>query len=187
MPVPNGQARTIDTLPPVLRTKIIDMLLADQSSRKVAAYLTQNGHRISFSSVARYKRFDLPKHLETARKLQQINALQGISASNQPSVSEFTNAALMADPLLNRVNAKYSRYDDMIAKAQMANDFGGFSAIDRAETQAIRLHAELTGRLQSAGPTTLVQIVIGQDARENPVERPDDAPGETIEIAPIRE
>jgi uncharacterized protein YdcH (DUF465 family) len=172
------------------RERIIEALVAGESSYSVAQWCKPTVHP---TTIWRFRRNCIaPKlsQVEQFAKSLQDNILQsanGNATVNPAVIQNAVSALAVADPLLNRVNRKYERYDDMIAKAQKANDFGGFSAVDRAETQALRLHAELTGRLQSAQPTTLVQIVIGAEQRENPVERADDAHGETIEIAPARD
>jgi hypothetical protein len=92
---------------------------------------------------------------------------------------------------MSRVVAKYRRYDEMYSQSL---DAQGFSSIDRAETQALTLHANLTGRLQQAGPSTVVQIVFGQfpqntnkDAENrDATDCTDVAPGDVIDISPVR-
>jgi hypothetical protein len=182
------QQPAVDTHPQ--REKIIEALVAGESPQSISKWCNPP---INHVSIWRYRRNRIEAKLsqvqQTAKALQDniIQATRDNGVVDPAVIHAATSALTTADPIMSRVLAKYSRYDDMLAKAQETGDLGGFAAVDRAETQALTLHANLTGRLQSAAPTTLVQIVIGQDTRETPVNRPDDAPGETIEIAATRE
>lgn len=166
MSEPLTKQRLVDSLPPPLRTKVIDMLLSDVSTRKVAVFMTEHGYRITHNAIAEYKRYDLPKHLETARKLHKLQQVRTVDMEEPRSLASITNDVLGADPLISRIQKKYERYDQLTAEAVQDRDYTGFAAIDRSETQAIRLHAELTGRLVDRGPTMNVQMVFAG----NPVE-----------------
>lgn len=183
MAVRINQGRIIDLLPDKVRRQAIDMMLADDPARSIADWLTQHGHKVSFSAIARYKRYDLPKHVEIATKLQQIQADTPNSGIPPMSLSEATNAALAADPILSRVQNKYNNYDKMVSQAVKQKDFKGFAAVDRAETAALTLHAQLTGRLQQQGPSVAVQIVFSGNQPQNTVE-PQTIDADVIDITP---
>jgi hypothetical protein len=135
----------------------------------------------------------LSRVAETAKSLQQniLQATTGNGTIDPDVLAAATLASASADPIMSRVLAKYQRYDDMYAKTV---DPQGFSSIDRAETQALTLHANLTGRLQQSGPSTVVQIVFGQfpqntnkDAcNRDATDCTDVAPGAVIDISPVR-
>jgi hypothetical protein len=176
------------------RDKIIEALIAGQTPDAVAQWCKPPLHK---TTIWRFRRSHIASKLsrieETAKALQD-NILQS-AAGNQtvdPAVIQAATSALCtADPIMSRVLAKYQRYDDMYAKTV---DPQGFSSIDRAETQALTLHANLTGRLQQSGPSTVVQIVFGQfpqntnkDAcNRDATDCTDVAPGAVIDISPVR-
>jgi hypothetical protein len=187
-----AQVPAIDTHPQ--RDKILEALLNNESPQSIAKWINPP---INHTSIWRYRRNRIEPKLkqaaETAKTLQQ-NALLAARASvavPDDVIRDAAYASVAADPIMSRVLAKYQRYDDMYAKTV---DPQGFSSIDRAETQALTLHANLTGRLQQAGPSTVVQIVFGQfpqNPNENACNRDatdctDVAPGDVIDISPVR-
>lgn len=180
------KGRVIDSLPAALRTKVIDMLLSDVPQRKVAAFMTEHGYKISHNAIAEYKREDLPKHLETARKLQKLQQLEVVDTATDDSLASITNQILGADPLISRLEKKYERYDRMVLDSMQVRDFAGFASIDRAETQAMRLHAELTGRLTQQQTNMSVQLVFAANPVEAPREREAIEDANTIDISPVR-
>jgi hypothetical protein len=176
----------IDSAPAHVRQAAIDKLLAGESSRAVSQYLLQHGLKISHNSVARYNRLVLLPALETGAKLQQIHSLTAKNPEDVPSQIDLTKAALAADPILSRVQKKYSNYDLMISAAIQDEDYKGFSAVDRAETAALTLHAQLTGRLQQSGPTTNVQIVFNGTPPQN-TPNPVSIDAEFVDLTPINQ
>ncbi len=182
------QQPAIDTHPQ--REKIIEALLNEESPQSISKWVNPP---LSHVAIWRYRSNKIiPKLSEVQRtaKAMQENILQAASkgiAVNPELFKAVTSAAVDADPLLQRINRKYERYENLASSAAEVLDYQGFAAVDRAETQTMRLHAELTGRLQQAQSTTLVQIVVGSESRENTVERADDAQGVTLDIAPVRE
>jgi hypothetical protein len=186
MAEPLTKQRLVDSLPGPLRTKVIDMLLSDVSTRKVAAFMTEHGYSVTHNAIAEYKRYDLPKHLATARKLQQLQQFEAVSGDTVESLASITNQQLAADPLISRLERKYERYDTLTGQAVQAKDFAGFASIDRAETQAMRLHAELTGRLAEKQTALSVQLVFANATEAQPEVRQLDDSG-IIDIEPIRQ
>jgi hypothetical protein len=91
----------------------------------------------------------------------------------------------MADPLISRIQRKYANYDKMIADSMQVRDFAGFASIDRSETQAMRLHAELTGRLEQKQTSLSVQLVFANATEAQPEVRQLDDSG-IIDITPVR-
>lgn len=178
-----SQTRSIDALPIHIREQVIEKLLAKVSTRKVSLWLIDQGFILSFNAIARYRREKISKQLAIVAKLRQIDNLSENPSLKSASDADLTNAIKAADPIMERVNAKYKRYDQFYSQTL---DPQGFSAIDRAETQALTLHANLTGRLQDKPQNMTVQIVIGGNSapQKTSVERETDIPGETIEIAP---
>jgi hypothetical protein len=162
------KGKIVDNLPSGLRAKVIDMLIADVASRKIAAYITEHGYKITHNAVAEYRRETLPKHLETARKLQQLQQFETVGNDTVESLASITNQQLAADPLISRLERKYERYDTLTGQAVQAKDFAGFASIDRAETQAMRLHAELTGRLTEKQSSLSVQLVFANATEHSP-------------------
>jgi hypothetical protein len=180
------QGRTIDSLPQPLRTKVLDMLIHNEPTRKVAALMTEHGYKISHNAVAIYKRKDLPKHLATGRKIQRIQQLEAELNEPTASLAEITDAALRADPILSRVQKNYDRIDKNVDLAEKDSDYKGVSHLISADTRLMTLHAQLTGRLQQQGPTTNVQIVFGAQPRENTAESVS-SDGDVIDVRAIQE
>src|SRR5436190_9266525 len=112
------QGRTIDNLPAPLRTKVLDMLIADVPTRTIAALMTEHGYKISHNAIAIYKRNDLPRHLEMSRKLQKIQLTESEDNDKIQSLAEITSEVLAADPVMQRVEKKYGRYDRWFAAAE---------------------------------------------------------------------
>ena len=175
--------RAINLLPAPIREKVLAKLVAGEPSRSISAFLLQHGHKISFAAVARYRRVDLPRHLALVRKLRQAEVLSGSNELASQSDAKITNQLLAADLVDQRLNAKFDRYDEWFLQAGQSKDFTALTSIDKAETAAIRLHAELTGRLQQNASNVQVQIVIGDKSSDTEPVRLDDAPEDTIDMA----
>ena len=190
MPTPWQRPRVIDELPIPMRGRVLEMLIEDYSSRDISSFLLQHGHKISFAAIARYKRVDLPRHLESARKIQQIQELESPDRQTSDNLATITNASLAADPILSRMLQKYGRYDRWFADAEAKKDYVALTSIDRSETGAIRLHAELTGMLAQPGANqTLVQIVISGNAgdADSSAGKQPQQDADVIDIIPIHE
>jgi hypothetical protein len=157
-----SQRPAIDTHPQ--REKIIQALLDNEPPKKIAKWVNPP---ISHVSIWRYRSTRLKPVLKravnTAKLLQSANVplSDGKPTAEGVKAIELAKDALVDDPLLSRVTAKYERYDRWYSQAEETKDFGALASIDRAETTALSFHAELTGRLQGATSGTLVQIVIG--------------------------
>jgi hypothetical protein len=159
----------IDNAPPHVRKNAVDMLLADESTRKVSTYLEKHGIVVSHSAVARYKKLVLQPAVAAGTKLQQIERITNAEGEKISSVADLTKRVLEADPLLARLAEKRDRSDKMMDSAVEDKDYKGFAAIDRADTANMTLEAQLTGRLQQQGPSISVQLVFGQQMPETPV------------------
>lgn len=180
------QPATFDDLPFDIRSEALDMLLAGDATRKVADFIGKRGYGVSHMTLARYKRDKIAPAILTSEKALAIQQLANMNVLGTESVTDVTKQQLSADPLISRLERKYERYDTLTGQAVQAKDFAGFASIDRAETQAMRLHAELTGRLEQKQTNLSVQLVFA-----NAVEAPTDArtldTPDVIDIQPVRQ
>jgi uncharacterized membrane-anchored protein YjiN (DUF445 family) len=160
MAAPINTDRAINLLPGPMREKVLEKLIAGEPCRKISAFLLQHGHRLHFTTIADYKRLNLPHYLATAEKLQQMQRDASTTEVAEQNVAKTTNALIAASVVDSRLNAKFDRYDEWFKEARQDRDFMALTSIDKSETQAIRLHAELTGRLQQT-PNVAIQVVIG--------------------------
>jgi hypothetical protein len=144
--------------------RIIEAMLNGESDRSISRRLHP---RISSTALWRYRRNHLQPALRPAEETQNALRCHGpvVPAENSPVANATTlpeaNLDRVNDSFIGRINQKYERFDQVIPQIIASNDFAAFASVDKAETAALRLHAELCGRL---GPTTnfgQVQIVIG--------------------------
>lgn len=204
------QSLGFDDLPGPLKDKALEMLLKDVSTRKVSALLAKHGYKLSHNAIARYKRVRVIPAIQASELVQQAQHITSVTAGSRAVTpadqTELTKALATAQPVLSRVDWMWDEVvggvveskgywaEDEISKQRkfVPSDLNGRAKLlgvgrNLVETQARAL--QLPGFVPQApeSNTTLVQIVIGAEQRENPVERADDAHGETIEIAAVRE
>jgi hypothetical protein len=154
--------------------------------------LLQHGHKVSHSAVARYKRLSLIPAMQSAAKLQSLQSAELNQHDQRAGATSLTHQMLAANPMLERLQRKYGRYDRVIAETLEREEFTAAAAWDNAETKTMRLEAELTGMLTGATPSTFVQIVIGGNAGESSAcdgvtDVTDSVADMTIDIAPVRD
>jgi hypothetical protein len=68
------------------------------------------------------------------------------------AVVQATVQSAAADPFIARMEESRLRRERMLAKAEEADDFRGFAALDRNDITALELHARLEHRLDAAPP-----------------------------------
>jgi len=89
------------------------------------------------------------------------------------------------------VARKLGRYERILDRAEKAGELGNWASIDRAETAALQLQAQLRGEVNQVHSQTTVQMVVytpnvEQDEEVTEVEVIDAAPAvEEIEAAPV--
>jgi hypothetical protein len=156
--------------------KIIDAILAGKPVRVIAASVTPP---VSYMAVQRYRSKVVAPALANSATLSKVLTAQGFNAVetlSTPNVTDVTRAALQADPILQRIAAHRQTVDSKIIEAQPA----GAAALISADLRGLELEARLTGRLDSAAPTTQINIVgpITIDQRHLPA----DYSGEVIDL-----
>jgi hypothetical protein len=143
--------------------RIIEAMLNGESDRSISRRLHP---RISSTALWRYRRNHLKSAVIAAAATDNSQCVGSFGPAKNSSVANTTtlpeaNLNRVNDSFIGRINQKYERFDRVIPQIIASNDFAAFASVDKAETAALRLHAELCGRL---GPTTnfgQVQIVIG--------------------------
>lgn len=161
------QTFAVDTHPQ--REKIIQALLDNEPPKKIAKWVNPP---ISHVSIWRYRTRKVKPVLEravkTAKLLQTANVPLKDDKPTDTGIAaiDLARDALTDDPLLSRVLMKYRRYDRWFDEAERQNNFAALANIDRAETGALTLHGNLSGRLQAPNGSA-IQIVIGDGSFKN--------------------
>lgn len=115
--------------------------------------------------------------------VDSMNAVQQVNRNVGALVVQESTADLVAK--------KLARYDRILQKAEDASELGNWASIDRAETAALQLQAQLRGEVNQVHNQTTVQMVVytpnvEQDQEVTEVEVIDAAPAiEEIEAAPV--
>jgi hypothetical protein len=146
------------------RDRIVDAIMRGDSVRAIAKWTEPPIH---FTAIDRYRRSTvvpaLRKQGDIAKTLRENEILRQTvqDSGSVAAISAATKAVIVDDPILSRMEKKYSRYDRNIAKAEQNDNFSAVATLDAAETRAMTLHAQLTGRLQqNQSSGTLVQIAV---------------------------
>lgn len=167
----------IDVIPAHVRENVVDRLIKGQSSRDVAAYLLQQGHKISHNAVARYNKLVVQPAIKIGAKLQKIEQLESnaptdlVSESRQ--VVDATKQALSASPVLSRVNWLWSEAEANVVDAKADGDIKNRSSAIMAANKTLENYAKATGDpnfssvpQQGTGGTTVVVVMpTASDAR----------------------
>lgn len=167
---------------------MLDAFARKEPPKSIAKWLNPPLSHVAIWNY-RVKHFEptLAKASQAAARLSRatLNAAADANIDIDQEVRTLTADAMKADPLLARIEKKYSNYDVLTSEAVKDKDFKGFAAVDRAETAALTLHAQLTGRLQQAQTNVAVQVVFGAPPAETSEIRPLET-GSVIDLDPIR-
>lgn len=146
-----NQISTIERHPN--RQAIISKLLAGIPASRIAAE-----YKVSAQALGRFKRNTLQKIVLSPK------AAESVSVTPQ-TVSDLTQMRSNAQSLITSVSTaallerKFERYQTMLGRAADSGDLKAWASIDRSETSALQLRAQLAGELapQVAGN---VQVAI---------------------------
>lgn len=143
------------------RKEIIDALLSGESARSVVKRL---GLSLSHHCLSRYMKENVAPALRRNTIASKVIRQSGLANErgeldeNSRQVMDATKAALAANPIIARVEKKYSRYDRWFAGAEEQGDFRALASIDGAESKALELHARLSGLLD--GPQSQSHSIV---------------------------
>ena len=176
----------VDKLPSHIKGKVVDMLLAGDSSRDVSGYLSQNGHKVSNKAIWRYRKGPLREALQAAAKLQRIEGIPDSTTSQLATARSVTQAAAMSSVLGDKLKDKYKRYSSIIPQLIEREKFSDAATWDQNETRTMRLDAELSGLLQQNPVNVAVQVVVGHSVTpcDPSVSQSDDT--DVIDLSPSR-
>lgn len=144
------------------KQQIIDSLLAGRSLRDIARDTVP---QISIMAIQRYRKNVVAPIVRNASLLTK--ALTGkdiqqpaaeIAASNSDAKA-VTQAALRGDTVLARLNAKWERLDGALNKALKTDNLSAAASLERADTDALRFYAELSGQIGSGTSENSMFIV----------------------------
>ena len=174
-----GRKSAVLELPDDKRKSLMDAILKGESRKSVARRFG-----LAPSSVNRFVRRYLQPAMALAAHRTGIEPVQN-DARRLESLSRAAIATVeplsVTDPFIARMEKKYSRLESGLCKSLGKVDYDGkeHAALERAESEAIRLHAELAGRLaQPSGPTTNVYVALAVTGQSlAPV-------GEVIDVLP---
>ena len=184
----NSQQPVIDRHPQ--KQRIIDALLRQESPYSIAKWVNPPVNKVT---IWRYRCSHIAPALQRAAARAKLLEKQGLAEPNtelSPEAKQIVAEAkldLVEDPIMARVNAKYARFDQVIPGTIASKDYAAFASVDKAETAALRFHAELYGRLQPGTNFGQVQVVIGYakpDTVDQDQENPDQEP--VIELGVFR-
>jgi hypothetical protein len=100
--------------------------------------------------------------VRAARQASLNGSITGNTIVDASSDLSLAKGVLAADPIISRLERKYQRLDTGLTATYEREDFSAAAKLETAETQAMRLHAELEGRLnttQSSQVTIQVAMV----------------------------
>jgi hypothetical protein len=175
-------ARVLDTLPPAVQQKFIDLCLAKTPSRKIREYLATKGVTVSHHTIARYQRSELTKALDTARKIAQAQGVTGSLAEQGMAVANATRDVVRASPVLARVNELWSEWREGTDGAKSEGDWKAHSSYVRAGAHLAELEGKASGDpnfapQQQANVTNILNL-----AMVMPPEAAEQFHGETLDI-----
>jgi hypothetical protein len=153
------------------------MLIAGKPSRAVSAWLSQQGYKISHNAVARYNKIVIQPALKIGAKIQRIEQDEG----NQPTdfvdkarqVSDVTQRALKASPVLQRVDWIWSEAEANVIDARSSGDIKARSSAILAANKTVENYGRAIGDpgfapAQQLASGTTIQIAILTSPGETP-------------------
>jgi hypothetical protein len=184
MAVAASNSPAVESLPPEIRKQVDERLIASEPTRAISTWLSQQGHKVSFSAIARYNRVRLQPALSAAAKLQRIQQLESGTklhpVDEHRAIADLTTSALAADPLLSHLAMKRQRNAQTYDKALVRENFGACAALDAADTRALDLEARLRGLLQATTSSTTIQVAVMYQAA--PPAQIAESQGEIIDV-----
>ena len=102
-----------------------------------------------------------------------LNAVQHINKN--------VNALVVQESTADLVAKKLGRYDRILQAAEKAGELGNWASIDRAETAALQLQAQLRGEVNQVHTQTTVQMVV-----YTPNVEQDEEVTEVLEVEAVR-
>lgn len=156
------------------RQAIINKILAGLQLKDIAAE-----YNVSPQALGRFRRNTLRKIVLSPKAAQSASVTpQTVSQLTQLKSNLNTSIAAMSTAAM--VERKLGRYDRLLGKAEMDNDLRSWASIDRSETAALQLRAQLAGELQQQAQSNIqVAILIPPPVAGSPQWGED---GPTIEV-----
>lgn len=163
------------------RNAIISRLLAGDTLKSIAA-----DFQLSIGILSRFKQKIVRPAVFGSQPINNqeiMNTVRGMREGTKQKASALIIGASTAD----LVAQKLGRYNRILEKAEKAGELGNWASIDRAETAALQLQAQLRGEVNQVHSQTTVQMVVytpnvEQDQEVTEVEVIEDA-GAVEEIA----
>lgn len=174
----------IDTLPPAAKQLVTEAYLSRSSSRDISALLRDKaGVSLSHHGVARYIKRHLKPALATAHKLLRVQENSDTSVSESTQIIQATRSIIGADPLVSRIQKRQEDLERIAAKAEVSEDYKASVQAIRTDLDAIKLHAELTGRKQADGSVQVVLLADNHTEQHIHIEQCD--PGQAAGVVDI--
>lgn len=117
-------------------------LLAGIPVRRIAAE-----HKCSYQALGRYKRNVLAKAILQGQSKVPANVSRE-SIEPIKAIQSNINTLIAAQSTAELLERKWAGIERMKALAEGKSDVGGWASLDRAETAALQLRAQLAGELQ---------------------------------------
>ena len=136
------------------RNAIISRILAGDSLKSIAS-----DFGFSQPCLSRFKHKCVKPAtlgLKTAFSQEVVQAVRAIRDPMREAAAAHVVGASTAD----LVAQKLGRYNRILEKAEKAGELGNWASIDRAETAALQLQAQLRGEVNQVHNQTTVQMVV---------------------------
>jgi gas vesicle protein len=142
---PRGQR--LRELPPSILKELNDKLLNGVASRAVSEWLHKQGYRFSHKTICDYNKDRVKPALRIGAQLQAMqadNAERELSEIDRTTeVKKFTNQVLSAEPIISRINAKFTRLDAALADTAATKDYDSLAKLESQDSKAIELAAKV--------------------------------------------
>lgn len=136
------------------RNAIISRVLAGDTLKSIAA-----DFNLSVGILSRFKRKIVrPAVFGTQTKNNQeiVNIVRGMREGTKQNATTLVVGTSTAD----LVARKLARYDRILELAEKDKDVSGWASVDRAETAALQLQAQLRGEVNQVHSQTTVQMLV---------------------------
>ena len=136
------------------RNAIISRILAGDTLKSIAA-----DFQLSIGILSRFKQKIVRPAVFGSHPINNqeiMNTVRGMREGTKQKASALIVGASTAD----LVAQKLGRYNRILEKAEKAGELGNWASIDRAETAALQLQAQLRGEVNQVHSQTTVQMVV---------------------------
>src|SRR3954470_21400823 len=153
------QLHAVARLPLETYNETVQLILAGNTSRNISEWLAERGHKISHAAVCAFTRNVVKPAQSVSARIAHTERHITTTGVISPETAKLNYQTLTKKLVASRLEKKYARFDKWLEIADKKGDIGTGLDVDRAETQALSLHADISG-LRSNTVVSAVNMIV---------------------------